>query len=759
MGTLMLERDWSASPFGIPETWPQSLRQAVRTCLGMPAVAAVHWGPDLRILYNDACAALFAERHPQTLGASVGKAWAGTFDSLAPKVSLTLETGKGFAAQFQLSEAYQSGGIENTSWIVTASPLYDDEGGRAGVLVIAVDTTVKPVTGHTDHTDADHSFTRLFQASPAPILVLEADAPKFTIREVNAAYLAASMSARETLVGRGVFEAFPDNPDDPDIHGVSTLRASFERILATGEPDTLPFLKYDVAGPDGTFEERWWSPVNSPVLNRHGEVEGLIHNANDVTDQRRAVKALHDSEAQLLAMNETLRKNEQLLDALLRSSFEVRYRLNADWSLLEQLNGGEFLSDAINDRDWIDGYIPTQDRDAIRNEIARAIQGKSTFLLEHRVNRIDGTVGWALSRAIPLFNQQGEITEWLGAASDITARKVAEDALSESEARLRTLMEGIPQLVWRSCNEGLWTWSSPQWQRFTGQSLEESCGLGWLDAVHPDDREATTDGWANARSNGMLDVEFRVRRATDSAWLWHHTRSAPVRDASGAIIEWLGTTTEVHALRELQKRQEVLVAELQHRVRNMLTVVRSVFRRTVETGRNIDEVADHFKGRLDALARTQVIVTRDSTGYADLGSIIRDELMSVAASEGPLVTIDGPDVALGSKAAESIGLAIHELTTNAVKYGALKVPGATLGIRWSINTDHNGVRQLDLTWTERGVPVVSVRPAHEGFGRELIEEALPYRLGATTKFDLRGGGVCCSITLPLPVEGAFTAEN
>jgi PAS domain-containing protein len=125
------------------------------------------------------------------------------------------------------------------------------------------------------------------------------DAPRFTIREVNDAYLAATMTTREGIVGRGVFEAFPDNPDDPTIKGVSTLRASLERVLATREPNVLPGLKYDVARADGSFEQRWWSPVNSPVFDESGAVEAIIHNANGVTEQRRAETALRE-------LNETL---------------------------------------------------------------------------------------------------------------------------------------------------------------------------------------------------------------------------------------------------------------------------------------------------------------------------------------------------------------------------------------------------------------------------------------------------------------------
>ena len=191
-----------------------------------------------------------------------------------------------------------------------------------------------------------------------------------------------------------------------------------------------------------------------------------------------------------------------------------------------------------------------------------------------------------------------------------------------------------------------------------------------------------------------------------------------------------------------------------HRVRNVLTVIRSVFSRTIDAGGSVEDIADHFRGRLDSLARTQVIVTHSATGLVDLESMIRDELLSVGASDGPNLTITGPEIALCPQTAESVGLVIHELTTNAIKYGALKIDQARVDIIWHSDLDHSGRRQLFLTWTEQGVPVVAVRPVRNGFGVELIEQALPYRLGAETSLQFRGGGVRCTIKLPLAVDDA-----
>jgi PAS domain-containing protein len=110
-------------------------------------------------------------------------------------------------------------------------------------------------------------FRHLFLAAPAPFLVLAPDAPHFTIVEVNEAYLRATMTDRSDLIGRGVFEAFPGNPEDPGADGTATLRHSLEQVLITRRADTMAVIQYDIRRPDGNFEERYWTPVNSPVLD------------------------------------------------------------------------------------------------------------------------------------------------------------------------------------------------------------------------------------------------------------------------------------------------------------------------------------------------------------------------------------------------------------------------------------------------------------------------------------------------------------
>ncbi|WP_160299828.1 PAS domain-containing protein [Belnapia sp. F-4-1] len=193
---------------------------------------------------------------------------------------------------------------------------------------------------------------------------------------------------------------------------------------------------------------------------------------------------------------------------------------------------------------WL-AVVHPDDHDTTAQLFADALETKQPLELQHRIRRHDGVYRWFLVRQLPLRDANGRVVQWFGAATDIHDHRLTLDALRESEARLQTLIAGIPELVWRSQDKGMWTWSSPQWQGFTGQSQAQSQALGWLDAVHPEDQEATMSAWEGAKTRGRFDVEFRLKRASDGAWLWHHTHAAPVRDAGGRIVEWLGTSADI----------------------------------------------------------------------------------------------------------------------------------------------------------------------------------------------------------------------
>ncbi|UYY57514.1 sensor histidine kinase [Sphingomonas sp. S2-65] len=209
------------------------------------------------------------------------------------------------------------------------------------------------------------------------------------------------------------------------------------------------------------------------------------------------------------------------------------------------------------------------------------------------------------------------------------------------------------------------------------------------------------------------------------------------------------------ALAAAQEREMLLRGELQHRVRNMLAVVRSIFARTVAAGGNLDDVANHFQGRLDVLARYQAAAVTGTHRTVDFETMIHDELQSVQAAGDPRVTFAGPEVGVPPDTALLIGLALHELVTNSIKFGTLSLPPerGTLAIGWTIEGDH-----LDIDWDERGMPVLGAAPQRHGFGRTFIEQALPYQLGAQTRYQIGPGTISCSIRVPLARGTASDGE-
>ncbi len=454
-----------------------------------------------------------------------------------------------------------------------------------------------------------------------------------------------------------------------------------------------------------------------------------------------------------LKMEAELSRSAQEFRALVRASAQVLYRMSPDWTEMRELFGGGFLSSLDTPTEsWLDHYIPEEDRERVRSVIDEAIAKKSIFDLEHRVLRSDGSVGWTHSRAIPILAPDGAIVEWFGSAEDITQQRRAQGALRESEDRLRVLVEGVPQLVWRGEGGGRWTWSSPQWRAVTGLSELESRGLGWLAAVHPDDRDAMMTAWHDAAETRVLELECRLRHVERTDYRWFREQATALVDGSGRVSEWLGTFTDVDDLRNLQERQGVLLAELQHRVRNILAVIRSIAARTAESSDTVDDYAMHLEGRLGSLARTQVILTRQPGGGVDLEMMVREELLAQAAQEGQ-VDVAGPGVTLSAKAAEILTLAVHELATNAVKYGALSEPKGSVLVRWEVEAI-GAEPWLTLRWTEAGVRVAAKAPRREGFGTDLIEQRVPYELEGSGRMEFAPGGVRAVITFPLRRGGS-----
>lgn len=360
-----------------------------------------------------------------------------------------------------------------------------------------------------------------------------------------------------------------------------------------------------------------------------------------------------------------------------------------------------------------------------------------------------------ITRVLPYRSVDNFIGGAVVTFTDVTPLSSAQQALREEEERFRAVANLVPDLLWSSDPEGRADWFNRRWLDYTGQRMAEAAGDGWLEAVHPEDRAGFRAAFRQAiDSRSPLAHEHRLR-GRDGGYRWFIVRAEPVQD-DGKVTQWFGAGTDIEenrrayeATRQSEAQAKLLLSELQHRVRNTLAVVRSIARRTAETSDTVEDYAAHLDGRLAAFSRVQAIVTRDPAHGASLEQIVSNELTAHAAREGEQVSVKGPEVRLTAKAAETFGLAVHELATNAVKYGAFARPGGTLDVRWS--STGGAQPRLRVEWSER-VPDGIEPPRRRGFGTELIERMLDYELGATATLDLRATGALATIELPLTAD-------
>ena len=416
----------------------------------------------------------------------------------------------------------------------------------------------------TDRIKGDQSFNRLFDASPAPFLVLAPDTPCFTIMEVNDAYLAATYRTREDLVGRGVFDAFPDNPDDPTARGVDRLRASLERVLGTRKPDTLPGLRYDIALPDGSFNERWWSPVNSPVLGETGEVEAIIHNANDVSEQRRVEAALRESEARLKLALEAGRLAEMtfvLPDGVVHSS--------AFANLL-----GHPADKRVTLAEFYAQYHP-DDHDRVMAERAAILASSQTFYeIEKRIVRPDGQTRWVYGRGGVQRDEHGRAVSVTAVYLDQTDRKLAEIALQESEARLRAVVDAAPVGLLFADAFGRILSGNARLEEIIGRPITRSEGVedyrADYVAFHSDGRQVESDEYPlaqvlhNKADRAELEVQVEL---PDGSRRWVRHIATAVRDGGGyllgAVVASLDIDRDKRFAEDLAQEVARAVAELE----------------------------------------------------------------------------------------------------------------------------------------------------------------------------------------------------
>lgn len=364
--------------------------------------------------------------------------------------------------------------------------------------------------------------------------------------------------------------------------------------------------------------------------------------------------------------------------------------------------------------------------------------------------RKDGSTVEVSLTVSPIKNGEGTVIGASKIARDIAATKHAEAALRDSEQRFRTMSDNIAQLAWTCDRFGEVTWYNQRWLDYTGLTFEEMKDWGWKKVQHPDHVDRVVASVEHSRDIGEIWDDTFPLRGADGNYRWFLSRAVPVRDAAGKVVRWFGTNTDITEQRDAEARQKLLVGELNHRVKNTLAAVQTIAAQSLKSTSD-GELRRVFEERLIALSRTHDLLSRDSWESTSLRGLLLQELEPYRSDESTRFEVDGPDFMVKPKAALALGMAFHELATNAAKYGALSKREGQVRISWEV-VRASEPSSLRLTWTERGGPPVKKRE-RKGFGSTVIERGLSLELDAEVRLDFEPSGLVCSIGIPFHAAG------
>jgi PAS domain S-box-containing protein len=393
-----------------------------------------------------------------------------------------------------------------------------------------------------------------------------------------------------------------------------------------------------------------------------------------------------------------------------------------------------------------------------RSELAEVLAtGKPARDVERIVERWDGSRVIVSLNIDPLRNTRGEIVGAVHCFLDISERKRMDAALAlsrlqalEQEQRLAATYEHASIGISEVAPDGRFLRVNEALTSIGGYSREYYLTQRLFAHTHPDDIDADREAFRKqvAGESEFYSIEKRFVRK-DGRLIWISVRSSPVRDADGQLLYLVRVVQDVTERKAAESRQKLLIDELNHRVKNTLATVQSLASQSARGAATPEAFRERFEGRLMALSKAHDQLTLHHWESAELRELLSASLAPFSGGAGERVVLRGEDVVLRPRAVLTLAMAFHELTTNAVKYGALSVPDGRVEIRWQpVNAQKNSGVGLHIEWEEMDGPPVR-EPARRGFGTTLIERSVAGDLDGRATLDFAPSGVRCAIEIPL----------
>jgi PAS domain S-box-containing protein len=386
-------------------------------------------------------------------------------------------------------------------------------------------------------------------------------------------------------------------------------------------------------------------------------------------------------------------------------------------------------------------FVHPDDRVALTKEYRRLVREGGQFEREFRVTRADdGATRWISARG-SFFRADGQVQRILCLCSDITGRKRSELRNAQLAAIVASSIDAIVSIDF---DDVIRTWNYGAEQLF-GYPAKEVIGKSDMFTVPPelrDERRAVMDRLMNGEA-----VEYQTRRLDREGrpmdvWI----RGAPVRSVEGNLFGASLIIRDITAQKRREEHVRFLMRELTHRSKNLLAVIQAMARQSLTLQTDPKDFVGRFSERLSSLAGSHDLLSNDDWAGASLTQLIRSQLQHFGDLMDSRILIEGTDVILKPEAAQNIGIALHELSTNAAKFGALSGDSGTVTISWSIR-GLDGASRIHLSWREQGGPRVEA-PGHRGFGRTVMERVAGQALGGQSKATFAPSGVIWELDVP-----------
>ena len=421
-------------------------------------------------------------------------------------------------------------------------PWHTADGDIGGIVIFTEEITDRKLAAEALR-ESELRFRTMISAVPNLLYETDADGANIFTSDQWRAY--TGMTAEESA-GTGFIRAYhPDEAEDVLAQWSAAVRSgmSFES-------------KCRIRAADGSY--RWFLNRAQPGRDAKGRIVRWAGSLTDIDDLIHAEERVRENELRFRTM----------ISAVPSLTFETDVYGNNTFASDRWLAYTGMTAEETSGRGYARAFHP-DDAEAVTARWYAAVRSGTLFESRHRFRAADGSYRWFLCRALPARDPEGQIVRWAGSLVDIDDLIHAEEALRESELRFRTMVSAVPNLTFESDAYGSNTFASDQWCAYTGMTAEETAGVGFARAFHPDDAEAATARWFAAVRSGMpFESRHRIR-AADGSYRWFLARALPGRDAEGRIVRWAGSLVDIDdliriedALRESESRFRKLAESL-----------------------------------------------------------------------------------------------------------------------------------------------------------------------------------------------------